>query len=190
MIANRCFGFMFTLPLVLTMDINDPHHKKFRQSQQFTDGDLLKFLGDDCKTMQLKEFSPLCVKHLSDLTQTIDWNYGDAQLATNLQNFCINSKEFPETHGITGYKGSPDEACQQFVDDLEAARFHELKNGNKDGYKKFCDSFYEHHGGHTPLAKKKMKAADPYGQPYKWRDGTLGATVGFAFSLAVLVSAL
>eukprot|EP00746_Dinoflagellata_sp_MGD_P009297 gnl/MRDRNA2_/MRDRNA2_118843_c0_seq1.p1 gnl/MRDRNA2_/MRDRNA2_118843_c0~~gnl/MRDRNA2_/MRDRNA2_118843_c0_seq1.p1 ORF type:complete len:187 (-),score=40.62 gnl/MRDRNA2_/MRDRNA2_118843_c0_seq1:150-710(-) len=183
------FTLTFFIPLSLAFgaDVNDPRHKKFRHSTAATDGDLLKFLGDDCKRMQLKEFSPLCVKHLSELTQTIDWNYGDAQLATNLQNFCINSKEFPQTHGVTGYKGSPDAACQEFVQDLESARFHELKNGNKEGYKKFCESFYDHHGGSMPI-QKPMKAREP--EPYKWRSGAFGVSVGFAALAAVLASAL
>lgn len=208
-------GFIFMLPLVSGVDVDSPHnhgaqhrkklrpangnvsvakahHKKLRpkvHAEEASDGDLLKFLGDDCKLMQLKEFLPLCIRHASDLTKVIDWNYGDAQLATNLQNFCINSKEFPETHGITGYKGSPDHACQQFVDDLEAARFHELKNGNTDGYKKFCTSFYEHHGGREPVGQKKKEVFNP-NAPYKWRDGAFSASVGFAGSIALLALAL
>jgi len=141
-----------------------------RKAGQSTD--LQGTLEDDLagSMMQLEEFMPKCLAHTKSLIADLDYNYGDAQLETILLNWCKSAEEFPNTRGrrkVIGYKNH--QSCTAFTDDLKNARFHELRTTSDKGYRKFCNAFYEHHGGFTKVAPPpRVKEGPPRFSGASW----------------------
>merc|ERR1719335_1226309 len=117
-------------------------------------------LADSARNMKLKDFLPRCTKRVRTLIIDIDNNYGDAQLHTNLQNYCAHGEEFPASHG-DGHGFRESVSCQQFAEDLTSVRMEELRTNSQKGYTDFCTAFYQHHGGFAysaPARKSEPRA--------------------------------
>merc|ERR1719158_2076595 len=122
------------------------------------------------------------MKHLQKLTETVDWNYGDPQLGTVLQNECLHKQEFK--HINTGFKAHG--VCEDFATSMVSARDSQLKTGSVVGFKNMCMEFYEHHGGFLKGGKKTEKKSPP--PPALW--GAAKGPQTFTAALTVALSAL
>jgi len=98
-----------------------------------------------------KAFQPACIAHTKRLVASLDRAYTDVQLREVLENECSLDKMFVSVE--TGF-GDYD-ACKRFANSLVEARNKELEKGSTEGYKTFCDGYYEFKGGKVEKPQKE-----------------------------------
>mmetsp|Transcript_9784 Transcript_9784/g.18515 ORF Transcript_9784/g.18515 Transcript_9784/m.18515 type:complete len:304 (+) Transcript_9784:122-1033(+) len=119
-----------------------------------------------------EDFQPACIAHTKKLVTSLDRAYTDVQLRSVLENECSLDKMFVSVE--TGF--GDDDACKNFAKTLVDARNEELEKGSLEGYKKFCDGYYEFKGGKVPEKPKdekpeKENAKKEKSKEHKSRDG-------------------
>lgn len=98
--------------------------------------------GAGCETSYF-DFEPGCLKHVRQLVTRSDKSYTDVYLEDHLRYACEMEKEFGMEIHNDGFKTHA--SCTQHAKDLHEARHEELATGNTNGYRVFCNSFYEHY---------------------------------------------
>mmetsp|Transcript_2090 Transcript_2090/g.4753 ORF Transcript_2090/g.4753 Transcript_2090/m.4753 type:complete len:226 (-) Transcript_2090:164-841(-) len=106
-----------------------------------------------------EKFLDSCLLHVRRLIGSLDRSYTDENLMRVLKHSCQHSENFPSVYE-DGFKHS--EACNDFAEQLHAARMKELENSTSTlGYSKFCADYYAHllGGSATPVKVKATPQA-------------------------------